>query len=186
MSHSRVSLGPHCNSLHHERCGKGRLGEPRWGGASKGPRPACRARLFACFPARHLPTLASSGPATSLLLSQAPGGGKLEPLPSRGFQASLVQLLIHGAGVGGSHQWDLVLPEHHAVGHLVAPPCGVPGEPANRSAPLKPAPGWRPLLDLNRRRLPSFTFGFPETCVFTRLEATGDAQAVTCLAAKGN
>lgn len=67
MSHSRVSQGRHCNSLHHERCGKAASGT-EVGRCVQGPRPApaCRACLSAgaCFPARHLPTLAfSSGPS---------------------------------------------------------------------------------------------------------------------------
>lgn len=39
MSHNRVSLGPHCNSLHHERCGKADSGNR--GGEV---RPRARAR----------------------------------------------------------------------------------------------------------------------------------------------
>lgn len=97
-----------------------------------------------------------------------PGARRRETrtLPSRGFQAPVVELLSHRGGE--SLRRDLSLPLHHAAGHLVAPPCRVPGEPANRSAPLKPAPGWRPLLDVNRWRPPTFPFGFHKTCVFSR------------------
>lgn len=78
MSHSRVSLGRHCNSLHHERCGKAASGT-EVGKCVQGPRPApaCRARLSAgaCFSARHLPALAfSSGPSNKSFVELGPRG----------------------------------------------------------------------------------------------------------------
>lgn len=185
MSHSRVSLGPHCNSLHHERCGKADPGDR---GGEVRPRararPAGRASPpdFPRAPSSHFGFLPPT--ATSLLLSPAPGGGKLEPLPSRGFQAPRVSLLSHRGGE--SHRRDLVLPKQRAAGLPVAPPRGEAASRPIARALGSLAPGWRPLLALDRWRLPSFTFGSHKTWAFTCPEATGDAHAATCWAAEGN
>lgn len=65
-------------------------------------------------------------------MSEAPGGRKLEPLPSRRFQEFC--LPNSKSQCRGSRQWERVLPQHHAAGHSwLHPQCTCKW--ANRSAP---------------------------------------------------
>lgn len=135
---------------------------PRWGGASRArarPRPAGRAsRPAPASPRAIFPLwLSPRARATSLLLSQAPGGGKLEPLSSRRFQQvplAFGRLSPRGGITPGAPRAPQAARSRSPHGSSLPCTC----ERANRSAPSKPAPGWRPLLDLNRPRLLSFTF----------------------------
>lgn len=142
---------------------------PRWGGASR-----ARARLrpagLASRPAPASPRaifplwLSPRARATSLLLSQALGGGKLEPLPSRRFQQAPLafgRLSPCGGITPGAPRAPQAARSRSPHGSSLRCTC----ERANRSAPSKPAPGWRPLPDSNRPPLPSFTFEFHYWCL---------------------
>lgn len=161
MSHSRVSLGRHCNSLHHERCGKAASGT-EVGRCVQGPRPApaCRARLSAgaCFSARHLPTLAfSSGPSNKSFVEPGPRRRETRTPVLKALPAGTPRLWkaeSRGGITPGAPRAPQAARSRSPHGSSLPCTC----ERANRSAPSKPAPGWRPLLDLNRPRLLSFTF----------------------------
>ncbi|XP_040588077.1 high mobility group protein HMG-I/HMG-Y isoform X1 [Mesocricetus auratus] len=163
MSHGRVSLGPALQFSASREVWKGR---PGGRGGEVRPGPAGRVPPPPAPPARHLPTWAfSSGPATSLLLSRGAGRRETRTPALKVLPGIPRPPARRGeAGGGGSHRRGRVLPERRAAGHLVAPPPDPPTpgacERANRPAPSKPAPGWRPLLDFGRSRGPSFTFGF--------------------------
>lgn len=123
MSHSRVSLGPHCNSLHHERCGKADSGN-RGGRCVQGPAPGLQGAPLLLLPRAPSSHFGFLPPSNKSFVEPGVRRRETRILPSRGFQAPAVELLSHRGGE--SDQRDLLLPQHHAAGHLVAPPCLVP------------------------------------------------------------
>lgn len=130
------------------------------GRCARGPLPRA--------PSSHLGFL-SPGPATSLLLSQARGGGKLEPLPSRRLQGTpgLWNSAVTAGGGGDDTSGAACSPNParqvtSGLPHSTGPAAGQPIAIAR--PPSKPDPGCQPLLHLNRWHLPGCTFEFHDGC----------------------